>query len=64
MAPPNPPAEPTQPPKREPAPTLIPTVGLGKDQVILPIILFVSNILFVQQFNALLLYSMTLFLVY
>eukprot|EP01035_Chromulina_nebulosa_P068184 gene68184-93417_t len=33
MAPPNnPPAEPTAPPKREPSPVLIPTVGLGKDQ--------------------------------
>ena len=35
MAPPNPPpAEPSTPPKREPSPVLIPTVGLGKDQVL------------------------------
>lgn len=35
MAPPNnPPAEPTAPPKRESSPVLIPTVGLGKDQVL------------------------------
>ena len=32
MAPPNQP-EPNQPPKREPSPVLIPTVGVGKDQV-------------------------------
>ena len=33
MAPPNTPAEPSTPPKRETSPVLIPTVGLGKDQV-------------------------------
>ena len=43
MAPPNTPAEPSTPPKRETSPVLIPTVGLGKDQVLNFIIILLSS---------------------
>ena len=33
MAPPQQPAEPNQPPKRDPNPLMVPTVGLGNNQV-------------------------------